>query len=124
MSGGGNGGRRSLGLAGKIVIAILAGVVLGFACMKCGAAGDVAMRSLKTFNVLFAQILRFIVPLLILGLVTPAIADAGKGAGRLLLSVMVFSYISTCIAAMFGYFSAGALLPHYIAESGQDGRCT
>ena len=116
MSGGGKGGRRSLGLAGKIVIAILAGVVLGFACMKCGAAGDVAMRSLKTFNVLFAQILRFIVPLLILGLVTPAIADAGKGAGRLLLSVMVFSYVSTCIAAMFGYFSAGALLPHYIAE--------
>ena len=102
--------------AGLIVIAIAAGVALGFVCMKCGAAGDVAMRLLKTFNVFFGQILRFIVPLLILGLVTPAIADAGRGAGRLLLAVMVFSYVSTCIAALFGFFSAGALLPHYIAE--------
>ena len=116
MSCGGKGGRRSLGLAGKILIAIVAGVGLGFLCMRCGAAGDVAMRALKTFNVLFGQILRFIVPVLILGLVTPAIADAGKGAGRLLVSVMVFSYVSTCIAALFGYFSAGALLPHYIAN--------
>ena len=116
MSGGASGGRRGLGLAGKIVVAIVVGVGLGFLCMRCGAAGDVAMRALKTFNVLFGQVLRFIVPLLILGLVTPAIADAGKGAGRLLVSVMVFSYVSTCVAALFGYFSAGALLPHYVAE--------
>lgn len=116
MSGAATRGRRGFGLAGKIVVAILSGVLLGFVCMKCGAAGDVVMRVLKTFNVFFSQVLRFIVPVLILGLVTPAIADAGKGAGRLLLLVMLFSYVSTCIAALFGYAAAGSLLPHYIAE--------
>ncbi len=116
MSGGEVRRRRGLGLAGKVVIAILAGVLLGFVCMKCGATGDVVMRVLKTFNVFFAQVLRFIVPVLILGLVTPAIADAGKGAGRLLLVVMVFSYVSTCIAALFGYAASSALLPHYVAQ--------
>ena len=81
-----------LGLFGRIVIAILCGVALGFLCTRCGCAGDICVRTLKTFNVLFAQILKFIVPLLILGLVTPAISDVGKGAGKMLLAVMVVSY--------------------------------
>ena len=55
-------------------------------------------------------------PLLILGLVTPSIADAGKGARKLLLTVMALSYLSTCAAALFGYFAAGQLLPHYVAR--------
>ena len=116
MSGGEVRRRRGIGLAGKIAVAILGGVLLGFVCMKCGASGDVVMRVLKTFNVFFAQVLRFIVPVLILGLVTPAIADAGKGAGRLLLVVMLFSYVSTCVAALFGYAAAGTLLPHYVSQ--------
>lgn len=47
-----------LGLFGRIVIAILCGVTLGFLCTRCGSAGDVGVRTLKTFNVLFAQVLR------------------------------------------------------------------
>ena len=106
--------KRRLGMFGRIVVAIVGGIVLGLAFSYCGAAGDVAMRILKTFNCFFAQILKFIVPLLILGLVTPAIADAGKGAGKLLVWVMVLSYVSTCAAAMFGYFAAGEILPHFV----------
>ena len=99
-----------LGLFGKIVIAILCGVALGYVLPVFG------VRVLKTFNVFFAQVLKFIVPLLILGLVTPAIANAGKGAGKLLLFTMVFSYLSTCAASFFAYFSAGRLLPFYVAK--------
>ena len=99
-----------LGLFGRIVIAILCGVALGYVLPVFG------VRILKTFNVFFAQVLKFIVPLLILGLVTPAIANAGKGAGKLLLFTMVFSYLSTCAASLFAYFSAGRLLPFYVAK--------
>ena len=99
-----------LGLFGKIVIAILCGVALGHVLPVFG------VRVLKTFNVFFAQVLKFIVPLLILGLVTPAIANAGKGAGKLLLFTMAFSYLSTCAASLFAYFSAGRLLPFYVAK--------
>ena len=108
--------KRNIGMFGRIVIAIVGGIALGFLFTKCGVAGDVAMRILKTFNCFFAQILRFIVPLLILGLVTPAIADAGKDAGKLLISVMLFSYVSTCAAALFGYFASGELLPLYVQK--------
>ena len=44
------------------------------------------MVHVKIFNAIFAQLLKFIVPRLILGMVAPAIADA-KGSGRLLLTV-------------------------------------
>jgi len=105
-----------IGLFWRILIAIAVGVGLGYAAVHLGAAGSVAVRVMKTFNVLFAQVLKFIVPLLILGLVTPAIANAGKGAGKMLLFVMAFSYLSTCAASFFAYFTAGELLPHYVVK--------
>ena len=105
-----------LGMFSRIVLAILGGVALGFLLAHLGAGGAVGLRVLKTFNVIFAQVLKFIVPLLILGLVTPSIADAGRDAGRFLLTVMVLSYLSTCAASLFAYFSAGSLLPLYVAK--------
>ena len=60
----------------KILVAIFAGILLG--CLL----PDAGVRILKTFNVFFAQLLKFMVPLLIIGLVTPAIADMGRGAGK------------------------------------------
>ena len=107
---------KKIGMFGRIVLAILGGVALGFLLVHAGTGGTVGLRILKTFNVLFAQVLKFIVPLLILGLVTPAIADAGKGAGRFLATVMILSYLSTCAASLFAYFSAGHLLPLYVAK--------
>ena len=108
--------KMKIGMFGRIVLAILGGAALGFLLVRIGTCGTVGLRIFKTFNVLFAQILKFIVPLLILGLVTPAIADAGKGAGKLLMTVMVLSYVSTCAASLFGYFAAGHLLPYCVAE--------
>ena len=108
--------KLKFGLFGRIVVAILLGVGLGFAFAHCGAVGDLGVRAFKTFNVLFAQVLKFIVPLLILGLVTPAIADVGKGAGKMLFVVMALSYLSTVAAGFFAYGSASELLPHYVSE--------
>lgn len=65
-----------LSLFVKVLIAIACGALLGL------VVPDVVVRILKTFNVLFAQLLKFIVPLLVLGFVTPAIANLGKGAGK------------------------------------------
>ena len=70
-----------LGLFPKVVIAIALGALLGL------FLPDVFIRIFKTFNLLFAQLLKFSVPLLVLGLVTPAVANLGKGAGKMLLFV-------------------------------------
>ncbi len=113
--------KNKLGLFPKVLIAIAIGSLLGL------VAPDVLVRILKTFNVLFAQILKFIVPLLVLGLVTPSVANLGKGAGKMLVAVMVISYLSTVGAGLFSYGCATGLLPHYlevgeIATSAVDGK--
>ena len=98
-----------LGLFPKVVIAIALGAVLGL------FLPDVFIRIFKTFNVLFAQILKFSVPLLVLGLVTPAIANLGKGAGKMLIFVIAISYISTVGGALFSYGCATEFFPHILS---------
>ena len=97
-----------LSLFVKVLIAIALGAAFGL------VVPEVLLRLFKTFNVLFAQLLKFIVPLLVLGLVTPAIYGLGKGAGKMLLVVVGVAYLSTVCAALFAYGSASAFLPHIL----------
>lgn len=99
-----------LNLFVKVLIAIAAGALLGL------VAPEVLVRIIKTFNVLFAQLLKFIVPLLVLGLVTPSIAALGRGAGKMLLAVMAIAYGSTILAGFFSHAVGSAVLPLYIHE--------
>ena len=101
--------RFKVGLFPKVFIAICCGVLLGL------VAPDVLVRIFKTFNVLFAQLLKFIVPLLVLGLVTPAIAGVGRRAGKMLLTVMVIAYISTIVSGFFAHVCASRLFPLYLS---------
>lgn len=97
-----------LSLFVKVLIAIVLGALLGL------IAPDVLVCIFKTFNVIFAQLLKFIVPLLVLGLVTPAIANLGKGAGKMLLIVVGIAYLSTVCAGLFSYLGGNILFPHYL----------
>ena len=94
----------------KVLMAIAAGALLGM------VAPDFLVRILKTFNVLFAQVLKFVVPLLVLGLVTPAIANVGKNAGKMLLTVMVVAYISTICAGFFSHAVSSNIFPLYLSK--------
>lgn len=105
-----------LGLFAKVLIAIALGAGLGLLIYHVGSSLDFIVRLLKTFNVIFAQLLKFIVPLLVLGLVTPSIANMGKGAGKMLLTVMLIAYISTICAGFFAYGCSDALFPHYLSQ--------
>ena len=97
-----------LGLFPKVVIAIVVGALLGL------ILPDVVIRIFKTFNVLFAQLLKFVVPLLVLGLVTPSIANLGRGAGKMLISVMLIAYCSTVCGALFSYGISSSIFPLYL----------
>lgn len=97
-----------LGLFPKVVIAIVIGALLGL------ILPDVVVRIFKTFNVLFAQLLKFVVPLLVLGLVTPSIANLGRGAGKMLLTVMLIAYCSTVCGALFSYGVSSNIFPLYL----------
>lgn len=71
--------RLKIGLLARIIIAITLGI--GFGNVLPGEL----VRVFVTFNGIFSEFLGFIIPLIILGLVTPAIADIGKEAGKMLV---------------------------------------
>lgn len=61
------------------------------------------IRVFTTFNYIYSQYIGFMVPLIIVGLVTPAICKMGAGAGKLLLTAIVLAYCSSVLAGIFSY---------------------
>lgn len=73
----------------KILIAIGLGILAG------QFFPDWLSRCFITFNAIFSQFLGFMIPLLILGFVAPAIAEIGNKAGKMLLVTAALAYISS-----------------------------
>ena len=71
-------------------------------------------RSADTVNVLFSNLLGFLIPLIILGLVAPGIAELGRGAGRLLAITAALAYGSTLFSGFLGYFACRPLYARII----------
>ena len=85
------------GLLTKIVLAILSGIL-------CGMFFPIwASRIMATFNSIFSNLLGFVIPILILGLVAPSIAELGRGAGRLLAITALLAYLFTVFSGLFTY---------------------
>ena len=100
-----------ISLLGWVAIAIVGGVVFG-QFLPASVA-----RLFVTFNGLFGNLLSFAIPLIILGLVAPAIGELGKGAGRLLAITALIAYGSTLFSGFFTYFSGSIVLPQLLTPS-------
>ena len=100
--------RLKIGLLGKILIAISIGIGLGL------IAPAWMVRIFITFNGIFSQFLGFAIPLIIVGLVAPAIADIGKTAGKMLIATVAIAYGSTIFAGLVSYLTGAALFPGMI----------
>lgn len=104
-----------LGLFGKILIAIVGGILLGWLLGQPYAPCTWGLKGVGVFSDVFGQILKFIVPLIILGLVTPAIADMGGGAGKMLVFTVLLAYGSTVFAGYLSYCGSVWAFPHLLA---------
>ena len=89
-----------------MLIAIAVGVALGSFLPES--------RLLLTFNEVFSQFLGFFIPILIVGLVTPSIAEIGSGAGRMLAFTALLAYGSTVVAGFVSYFTGATFFPSMI----------
>ncbi len=93
------------GLLPRILVAIALGILFGLFLPRS------AVRVSATFNSLFGNFLQFLIPLIIIGLVTPAIADIGKGAGKLLLITALIAYGDTVFAGLLSYGTSATVFP-------------
>lgn len=105
--------KLKISLLAKVVIAIAAGIIFG------QFLPDSTARIFVTFNSLFGNFLSFAVPLIIVGFVTPAIGDLGKGAGRLLAITALLAYGSTLFSGFFTYFTSAAIFPELLPVNTQ-----
>lgn len=99
---------KKIGLLPRILIAIVLGVLIG------NVLPEAWVRIFVTFNGLFSQFLSFLIPLIIIGLVAPAIADIGRAAGRLLLLTVVLAYADTIVAGLLAFATGTMLFPMLI----------
>ena len=95
---------KKIGLIGQLAVAIALGAAVGAYAPEC------AIRAFNSFGGTFGQFIKFVVPFIIVGLVTPAIVDTGRSAGKLLL-VMGIAYASTIFSGAFAYAVSSTVFP-------------
>lgn len=94
-----------IGLLTKVVAAIILGIASSYIMPNS------VVRGFVTFNSIFGNFLGFTIPMIILGLVAPGIADLGKTAGKLLVITTLIAYLSTVLAGYFSFFVTEWSLP-------------
>ena len=92
----------------QILAAIAAGIVAGH------LFPDWLGRVFVTFNAVFSQFLSFLIPLIILAFVAPAIADIGKGAGKVLVVTALLAYGATTVSGLISFGVSNSIFPHLI----------
>ncbi|MBS9774625.1 MAG: dicarboxylate/amino acid:cation symporter [Tenacibaculum sp.] len=103
--------KLKLGLLPKIIIAIVLGILCSY------FFPENIVRVFATFNGLFGNFLGFIIPLIILGLVAPSIADLGKGAGKLLIITALLAYGFTIFSGFSTYLTCELVYPFILSDS-------
>ena len=98
------------GLLTQIIIAIVLGIGAGI------ISPALPVRFFVTFNGLFSEFLAFIIPLIIVGLVAPAIADIGKGAGKMLAVTALLAYGATLFSGFTSYAVGETFFPMLITR--------
>ena len=105
--------RIRLSLLPRVLIAIALGIV-------CSLFFPVwAVRIFVTFNGIFSNFLSMFIPLLIIGLIAPGIAELGKGAGWLLVVTTLIAYFSTVLTGLFSYFTCRLTYPAVLGTASQ-----
>ncbi len=100
-----------IGLLTKIVIAIALGIVCGLIFPEW------LQRVFATFNGIFSNFLGFFVPLLIIGLIVPGIANVGKSAGKLLGITLVLAYLFTLFSGFFTWGVCETFYPEMLKNA-------
>lgn len=100
-----------IGLLPRILIAIVLGVIFG------NFFPALLVRIFVTFNGIFSEFLNFIIPLIIVGLVTPAIFEIGNRAGKMLVITAVIAYVATLISGFLAYFTGVTIFPRIIESN-------
>lgn len=95
----------------KLVLAVCFGLLIGF------YANDVVINVIVTLKHLFGQIIFFAVPLVIIGFISPSIANFKNNASKVLIFTVCIAYLSSIGAAILSAVSGYILIPKLSIQS-------
>lgn len=98
----------------NLLFLIVAAIALGIGCGLF--MPDWVARIFVTFNAIFAQFLGFMIPLIIVGFVAPAIAQIGRSAGLMLAVTVIVAYIFTSMSGLFAFGVGEWVFPSLVGQ--------
>ncbi|WP_311777044.1 dicarboxylate/amino acid:cation symporter [Trueperella abortisuis] len=102
---------KKAGILPWVLLAIALGILCGFFFPEW------LSRIFFSFNEIFSQFLGFAIPLIIVGLIVPAIADLGRGSGKWLGITAAIAYASSLFGGFLTYFAAKAIYPSILSTT-------
>lgn len=94
----------------SMIIKLLAGLIIGAALGFF--VTEPVMVVVASIRHILGQIIFFLVPLVIVGFITPAIIRLGQQASKILIFAVALAYCSSVGAALFSMLSGYAIIPH------------
>lgn len=112
---------KKKGIFDSLLFKLLLGIILGI------VIGSVVSESLivviSTIKSIMGNLIGYIVPLIILGFITPAIVSLKENAGKALSVTLIICYLSSIGAAFFSFAAGRVIIPFLnIASSTGDGK--
>ena len=104
----------NFGLLIKLISGILIGILIGAISSSIG--NDLIVRILLTFNAIFGQFLKFVIPLLVVAFVTAGIAELGNNAGKLLIITVLLAFCSTILVGLITFLISSNILPYIVTK--------
>ena len=95
-----------LSLIIKLIAGLVIGALLGF------VVNEPIMDVVVSVRHILGQIIFFLVPLVIVGFITPAIVRLGSNASKILVAAVALAYASSVGAALFSMISGYVVIPH------------
>lgn len=90
----------------KLVLAVIAGLLIGL------FASEDLMQVVLSIKHILGQVIFFMVPLVIVGFITPAITGFKEKAGAMLFKTLTIAYLSSIGAGFFAMCAGYVLIPH------------
>ena len=109
----------------SLILKLLAGIVIGsLAGTYLGSHTEsplhCIMDAVVSLRYIFGQIIFFLVPLVIVGFITPAIVRLGQNASRILFTAVAIAYLSSIGAAFFSTVAGYTIIPHLSIATSAD----
>ena len=108
----------------KIVAAVIIGIIIGFIIKSTSGVSidgsmstqHVLMNIVLPVKHILGQVIFFMVPLIIIGFVTPAITGIKNNTSKMLGTILLLAYLSSVLAAAFSMVAGYVIIPHLNIE--------